>query len=126
MKLFAVYVGGEMPAQISSSTTGASSRRQRSRTPVTHAAANGGGKPDSLHIDGWAETDPVDGQDIEPRREPFAGSDRLERSNLGGDVRGDVLDRHRTLFVVAHTPTREIAGAPERRPLAAAKPRRAI
>lgn len=33
------------------------------------------GKPDSLHIDGWAETDPVDGQDIEPRREPFAGSD---------------------------------------------------
>ena len=101
MKLFAIYIGGEMEganielhdmrfvAAPSITDTHEELRRQW------------WGIPKSLHIDCWAEIDHVDGYDVALRPEPFAGPERLYYVNLGGYVADEFLEKHKNVFVVA-------------------------
>lgn len=103
MKLFAIYIGGEVArANIeihdirfvvapSIDDTHDELRRQW------------WGVPSSLHIDCWAELDHADGYDVMLRPEPFGGSERLFYVNLGGYDRLDFSERHKNMFVVAET-----------------------
>jgi hypothetical protein len=103
MKLFAIYVGGEM--------AGANIEVHDMRFVV--AASIGDtyddlrrqwwGKPKSLHVDCWAELSHVDGFDVTLRPEPFTGTERLFYVNLGGYDSAEFLEVHRNAFVVAET-----------------------
>ena len=106
LKLFAIYIGGEHPqanievhdmrfiAAPSIEDTHDELRRQW------------WGRPGSLHIDCWAEITQADGHDIELRREPYGGADKLFYVNLGGYDGIDFAEKHRNVFVVADTVTR--------------------
>jgi len=101
MKLFAIYIGGEME--------GANIELHDMRFIVAPSITDTyeelrrqwWGIPKSLHIDCWAEIDHVDGYDIALRPEPFAGLERLYYVNLGGYVADEFLEKHKNVFVVA-------------------------
>ncbi len=101
MKLFAIYVGGELEganielhdmrfvAAPSLTETYDALRRQW------------WGIPKSLHIDCWAAIDHADGYDVTLKPEPFPGPERLYYVNLGGYAPGEFLEKHMNVFVVA-------------------------
>ncbi|HEX2590997.1 MAG TPA: DUF1543 domain-containing protein [Rhizomicrobium sp.] len=101
MKLFAVYIGGEMKganievhdirfvAAETITDTYAELRRQW------------WGIPKSLHLDCWAAIDSADGYEVTLRPEPFDGAEKLYYVNLGGYDRNEFLEKHRNAFVVA-------------------------
>src|ERR1700761_2296670 len=103
MKLFAIYIGGEVArANIevhdmrfvvapSIGETHDELRRQW------------GGRPGSLHVDCWAEIDHADGYDVSLSTEPYGGKERLYYVNLGGYDRSDFSEKHRNMFVVAES-----------------------
>lgn len=101
MKLFAIYIGGEMP--------GANIEVHDMRFVVaasieeTYAELRKQwwGLAKSLHIDCWAEVDHADGYEISLRPEPYEGSEKLYFVNLGGYVPGEFTEMHRNVFVVA-------------------------
>ncbi|MDO9370836.1 MAG: DUF1543 domain-containing protein [Sphingopyxis sp.] len=101
MKLFAIYIGGEME--------GANIELHDMRFVVAPSITETydelrrqwWGIPKSLHIDCWAEIDHADGYDITLCPEPFAGPERLYYVNLGGYVAGEFLEKHKNVFVVA-------------------------
>lgn len=103
MKLFAIYIGGEM--------AGANIELHDMRFVVAPSITETydelrrqwWGIPKSLHIDCWAEIDQVDGYDVVLRPEPFAGPERLYYVNLGGYAEGEFLEKHKNVFVVADT-----------------------
>lgn len=111
MKLFAIYVGGEMP--------GANIEVHDVRFIVaaaiadTHAALlnQWWGKPGTLHLDCWAEIAHADGYDVDLRPEPFLGKERLYFVNLGGYDPTEFAERHRNVFVVATTQAKAKARA---------------
>jgi len=59
------------------------------------------GTPSSLHVDGWAELAHADGYDIELKPEPFSREEKLYYVNLGGYTDGNLIERHKNVFVVA-------------------------
>jgi hypothetical protein len=103
MKLFAIYIGGEVArANIevhdmrfvvapSIGETHDELRRQW------------WGRPSSLHIDCWAEIDYADGYEVSLRPEPYEGAERLYYVNLGGYDPSDFSEKHRNMFVVAES-----------------------
>lgn len=101
MKLFAIYIGGEIE--------GANIELHDMRFVVAPSIIETydelrrqwWGIPKSLHIDCWAEIDQVDGYDVVLRPEPFAGRERLYYVNLGGYAEGEFLEKHKNVFVVA-------------------------
>lgn len=103
MKLFAIYIGGEME--------GANIELHDMRFVVAPSIAETydelrrqwWGVPKSLHIDCWAEIDHADGYDVSLRSEPFTGPERLYYVNLGGYVADEFLEKHKNVFVVADT-----------------------
>jgi hypothetical protein len=102
MKLFAIYIGGEMP--------GANIEVHDMRFLVAETITETydelrrqwWGRPKSLHVDCWAEISHVDGYDVSLRPEPFGGAERLFYVNLGG-YDSQFLEVHRNAFVVAET-----------------------
>ena len=115
MKLFAIYVGGELP--------GANIELHDMRFVVapsigeTHdeLRRQWWGAPESLHIDCWAQIDHADGHDVSLRPEPYKGSARLYYVNLGGYDRAHFTEQHKNVFVVARS-----VGEAKQRALAAA------
>ena len=103
MKLFAIYIGGEM--------AGANIEVHDMRFVVAPSInetydelrRQWWGKPKSLHVDCWAELSHVDGYDISLREEQFLGTERLFYVNLGGYDSAEFLEVHRNAFVVAET-----------------------
>lgn len=103
MKLFAIYVGGELE--------GANIELHDMRFVAAPSIADTHdelrrqwwGTPKSLHIDCWAELGEVDGYEIALRAEPFTGPEKLYYINLGGYDAGEFLEKHRNVFVVAAT-----------------------
>lgn len=105
MKLFAIYVGGEIE--------GANIELHDMRFVVAPSIGDTydelrrqwWGIPKSLHIDCWAELSHVDGYDVELRPEPFLGPEKLYYINLGGYDSGEFLEKHKNVFLVAITLT---------------------
>jgi hypothetical protein len=103
MKLFAIYIGGEL--------AGANIELHDMRFVVAPSIADTyeelrrqwWGIPKSLHIDCWAEITHADGCDVTLRAEPFAGPEKLYYVNLGGYDATEFLEKHRNVFVVAKT-----------------------
>lgn len=105
MKLFAIYIGGELE--------GANIELHDMRFVVAPSISDTydelhrqwWGTPKSLHIDCWAELSQVDGYDVELKSEPFQGPERLYYVNLGGYDTGEFLEKHKNIFIVANTVT---------------------
>lgn len=103
MKLFAIYIGGEMQ--------GANIEVHDVRFVVapsieeTYAILRSQwwGVPRSLHIDCWAELTHADGYDITLSTEPSADTPKLYFVNLGGYEPIEFAERHRNVFVVAES-----------------------
>lgn len=101
MKLFAIYIGGELE--------GANIELHDMRFVVAPTIAETydalrrqwWGVPKSLHIDCWAAIDHADGYDVTLSPMPFSGPERLYYVNLGGYAPGDFLEQHKNVFVVA-------------------------
>jgi hypothetical protein len=101
MKLFAVYIGGEM--------AGANIELHDMRFVVANSIRDTydeltrqwWGRPGSLHIDCWAEIDQVDGYDVTLSPAPFEGAERLFYVNLGGYDQIEFAEKHKNMFVVA-------------------------
>lgn len=101
MRLFAIYVGGEM--------AGANIELHDMRFVVapsirdTYAELRRQwwGSPTSLHLDCWAEITHADGYRVELKPEPFAGREKLWFVNLGGYDPSEFAERHQNVFVVA-------------------------
>lgn len=101
MKLFAVYIGGEMQganielhdmrfvAAPSLEATYAELRRQW------------WGIPGSLHIDGWCELTRADGYEVTLKQQPSEDENRLFYVNLGGYDPSHFTELHKNTFVVA-------------------------
>jgi hypothetical protein len=101
MKLFAIYIGGEMQganievhdmrfvAAESMSDTYAELRRQW------------WGIKKSLHVDCWAAIESADGYAVSLQQKPYAGAEKLYYVNLGGYDKGEFLEKHKNAFVVA-------------------------
>lgn len=117
MKLFAIYVGGELE--------GANIELHDMRFIVAPSIADTyeelqrqwWGIPKSLHIDCWAEISAVDGYRVELRPEPFGGPEKLFYINLGGYDAGEFLEKHKNVFIVAANVTEA-----KRRAMKEAKP----
>ena len=101
MKLFAVYIGGQLEGAnielhdmrfVAAASIGETHEELRRQW---------WGIPKTLHIDGWAELDEVDGYRISLRPEPYAGSEKLFYINLGGYDPAEFLEKHMNVFVVA-------------------------
>lgn len=111
MKLFAIYIGGEMAgANIELHDMrfiAAPSMRQ------THdeLRRQWWGIPESLHIDCWAEITHADGFKVELKPEPFRGREKLYFVNLGGYDPAEFAERHQNVFVVADSVTKAKAQA---------------
>ena len=101
MKLFAIYIGGELEGAnielhdmrfVAASSIG-----------ETHAELRRQwwGTPRSLHIDCWAELDEVDGYKITLRQEPYPANEKLFYINLGGYDPTEFLEKHKNVFIVA-------------------------
>ncbi|HEY0233799.1 MAG TPA: DUF1543 domain-containing protein [Afipia sp.] len=111
MKLFAIYVGGEM--------LGANIELHDMRFVVAPSITETydelqrqwWGIPKSLHIDCWAEISHADSYDITLSAEPFVGPERLYYVNLGGYAEGEFSEQHKNVFVVADTVTKAKARA---------------
>jgi hypothetical protein len=105
MKLFAIYIGGELE--------GANIELHDMRFIVARSIADTynelrrqwWGIPKSLHIDCWAEITNVDGYDVDLRPELFNGTEKLFYINLGGYQKGEFLEKHKNVFVVASSVT---------------------
>ena len=101
MKLFAIYIGGEMEG----ANIELHDMRFVAAPSITETydelRRQWWGIPKSLHIDCWAEIDHVDGYDVTLRPEPFTGPERLYYVNLGGYAPGEFLEKHRNIFVVS-------------------------
>jgi hypothetical protein len=105
MKLFAIYIGGELE--------GANIELHDMRFVVAPSIRDTydqlrrqwWGIPKSLHIDCWAEISVVDGYDVALRPEPFTGPEKLYYINLGGYDTSEFLEKHKNMFVVATTVT---------------------
>lgn len=103
MKLFAIYVGGELK--------GANIELHDMRFVVADTIAGTyeelrrqwWGIPSSLHIDCCAEIDNADGYDVTLSPEPFTGPQKLYYVNLGGYEPSEFLEKHKNVFVVAET-----------------------
>ena len=103
MKLFAIYVGGEVQ--------GANIEVHDMRFVMAPSIADAHdelrrqwwGTPESLHIDCWAEIGHADGHDVFLRAEPAEGAERLYYVNLGGYDRSQFTEQHRNVFVVSTT-----------------------
>lgn len=105
MKLFAIYIGGEHPQAhievhdvrfvVAASIT----------ATYDQLRAQWWGKPNTLHVDCWAELDHVDGYDVELRGEPSTARERLYFVNLGGYDGSSFAEQHRNMFVVATSVT---------------------
>ncbi len=101
MKLFAIYVGGEMP--------GANIELHDMRFVVAPSIKETypllrqqwWGAPKSLHLDCWAELTHADGHDVMLRPEPYDGPLKLYFVNLGGYDPAEFAERHQNVFVVA-------------------------
>src|ERR1700761_1035641 len=101
MKLFAIYIGGEIK--------GANIELHDMRFVVAPSIADTypelkrqwWGIPKSLHIDCWVELSSVDGYDGELRPQPFNGPEKLFYINLGGYETGEFLEKHKNVFIVA-------------------------
>jgi hypothetical protein len=101
MKLFAIYIGGEMK--------GANIEVHDMRFVAADAIADTyaelkrqwWGIPKSLHLDCWAAIESVDGYEVTLRPEPFEGPEKLYYVNLGGYDKSEFLEKHKNAFVVA-------------------------
>jgi hypothetical protein len=101
MKLFAIYIGGEHPK--------ANIEVHDVRFAVAAAItdtypklkADWWGKPETLHVDCWAEIAEVQGYRVILRPAPSTASEKLFFVNLGGYDGEDFAEKHRNLFVVA-------------------------
>jgi hypothetical protein len=101
MKLFAVYVGGEVK--------GANIELHDMRFVVAgdigqtypELRRQWWGTPQSLHIDCWAELNHADGYHIRLRPEPYLGEEKLFYVNLGGYDTNEFSELHKNMFVVA-------------------------
>jgi Domain of Unknown Function (DUF1543) len=105
MKLYAVYVGGEVEGgniEVHDMRFVAASSL---RETYTELIKQWWGKPGSLHIDCWAEITHADGYEVSLRPEPFAGPLRLYYVNMGGYDKTQFTEVHRNMFVVAQNVT---------------------
>lgn len=105
MKLYAIYVGGEVEGgniEVHDMRFVAASSLQETYADL---AKQWWGKPNSLHIDCWAEITQADGYDVSLRPEPFVGSLKLYYVNMGGYDNSQFTELHRNLFVVAENIT---------------------
>ncbi|QDZ08099.1 DUF1543 domain-containing protein [Sphingomonas panacisoli] len=115
MKLFAIYVGGELPgANIELHDMRFVAAPSMTKTHDT-LRRQWWGAPASLHIDCWAQIDHADGYDVALRPQPYGGPERLYYVNLGGYDRSHFTEQHKNMFVVARS-----IGEAKQRALAAA------
>ena len=101
MKLFAIYIGGEV--------AGGNIEVHDMRFVVAPSIAETHtelkrqwwGIPKTLHIDCWAEIDHADGYDIQLRPESSIAEEKLYYVNLGGYDKSKFIEMHQNIFVVA-------------------------
>lgn len=101
MKLFAIYVGGEVEGgniEVHDMRFVAASSLKDTYAEI---AKQWWGKPKSLHIDCWAEITHADGYDVTLRSDTFAGPSRLYYVNMGGYAKSQFTELHQNLFIVA-------------------------
>ena len=101
MKLFAIYIGGEMPGANIELHDMRFVAAPSIRDTYVELRRQWWGSPTSLHLDCWAEITHADGYRVELRSEPFAGREKLYFVNLGGYDPTEFAERHRNVFVVA-------------------------
>lgn len=101
MKLFAVFVGGEVEGgniEVHDMRFVAASSLKETYPELRQ---QWWGIPKSLHVDCWAEITQADGYDVSLQPEPFTGPLRLYYVNMGGYDASEFTELHRNLFVVA-------------------------
>ncbi len=106
MKLFAIYIGGEM--------RGANIELHDMRFVTaesldqTHEELRRQwwGTPHTLHIDCWSELSHADGYAIHLKPEPSQDPKKLYYVNLGGYDARHFSEMHKNMFVVAETPAK--------------------
>ena len=103
MKLFAIYIGGELEG----TNIELHDMRFIAAPSITETyeelKRQWWGIPKSLHVDCWVELNQVDGYTVELLPEPFKGPQKLFYINLGGYQAGEFLERHKNVFIVANT-----------------------
>lgn len=105
MKLFAIYVGGEVEGgniEVHDMRFIAASSL---RETYSDLRAQWWGKPHSLHIDCWAEISHADGYDVSLRPEAAPGPLKLYYLNMGGYDKAVFAELHQNLFIVAENVT---------------------
>ena len=105
MKLFAIYVGGEVEGGNIEVHDMRFCVAPSLKETYVDLANQWWGIPNSLHIDCWAEITHADGYDVSLRPEPFAGPQRLYYVNMGGYDKAQFSELHRNLFIVASNVT---------------------
>jgi hypothetical protein len=101
MKLFAIYIGGEHErANIELHDMRFIAAPSLEDT-FEELRKQWWGKPESLHIDCWAEISSADGYRVSLEPAPFKGPERLYYVNLGGYDRSEFIEKHKNAFVVA-------------------------
>ena len=105
MKLFAIYVGGEVQGGNIEVHDMRFVMATSLKETYPELVRQWWGTPKSLHIDCWAELTHADGYDVSLRPEPFAERLRLYYVNMGGYEKSQFTELHRNLFVVAENIT---------------------
>lgn len=103
MKLFAIYVGGEVEGGNIEVHDMRFVVAPSLKATYPELVEQWWGKPQSLHIDCWAEITHADGYDVTLRSDPFDGPLRLYYVNMGGYDKSQFTELHQNLFVVAET-----------------------
>lgn len=101
MKLFAIYIGGEMAGaniELHDMRFVAAGHIDQTHDELRR---QWWGTPDTLHIDCWAELIHADGYAITLKPEPADQAMKLFYVNLGGYEPSDFTEQHKNMFVVA-------------------------
>ncbi len=103
MKLFAVYVGGDMEGANIELHDMRFAIAERIEDTYGQLRAQWWGKPDTLHIDCWTELTRADGYAITLRPQPSPDTQKLFYVNLGGYDPLIFTELHQNSFVVAES-----------------------
>lgn len=106
MKLFAIYIGGDMAGaniELHDMRFVAADSIEETHDELRR---QWWGRPASLHIDCWSEISHADGYAVALKREVSEDVNKLYYVNLGGYDHGQFTEIHKSIFVVAQTPSK--------------------
>lgn len=100
-KLFAVVLGGAAPKSNTELHDVVFTIGENIEATYTDLLDKWFGLPEKMHVDSYMVLDVVDGYEIQLKKEPASGKEKLFFINMGAYKEGDFMEHHANTFLVS-------------------------